>query len=284
MRDLLAMARAIGDRPSIASVTLSPGFAYADVPRLGFGVLAYGWDGADADAAVDQLAEAVWRRRDDFAVVNLPPAAAVAHAVAATRHPVVLVEVADNIGGGAPGDGVAVLAELLAQGATGAVITVADPQAVAAAAAAGAGSTVELAVGPRRGAYGRAIVVRGVVRSVLDGAFVHEGDYMTGQRTSMGVTAVVECDGVELVLTERPTMPFDANQLRCVGIEPSERRIIVVKAAIAWKAAFGAMAAESIAVETPGVCATDLTSLAYQHAPRPIYPLDPVDALVAAER
>ncbi len=39
-----------------------------------------------------------------------------------------LVGVADNVGGGCPGDGTALLAELLARRATGAVVALADPE------------------------------------------------------------------------------------------------------------------------------------------------------------
>ena len=44
--------------------------------------------------------------------------------------PVVLVDMGDNIGGGSAGDSTFLLAELLAQGAPGWVMTLADPAAV----------------------------------------------------------------------------------------------------------------------------------------------------------
>ena len=50
-------------------------------------------------------------------VQNVPPAEAVAQAIAHPEGPVVLVDVGDNIGGGTPGDGTVILAELLRQGA-----------------------------------------------------------------------------------------------------------------------------------------------------------------------
>ena len=65
---------------------------------------------------------------------------------------------------------------------------------------------------------------------------------MTGFKTSMGETAVIESEGIQIVLTSLRTMPFDAEHLRCVGIEPASLEIIVVKSAIAWKAAFGDIA------------------------------------------
>ena len=70
----------------------------------------------------------------------------------------------------------------------------------------------------------------------------------------MGLCAVVETGGVEVALTSRRVMPFDADHLTAVGIEPAERRIVVVKSAIAWRAAFGDVASEAIAVDTPGPC------------------------------
>jgi microcystin degradation protein MlrC len=90
----------------------------------------------------------------------------------------------------------------------------------------------------------------------------------------MGRTVVLECDGVEVILTERRVMPFDSQQLRSLGIEPAERHIIVVKSAIAWKAAYGAMARRIIYADTPGLCSSDLGAFDYRRIPRPIFPLD----------
>jgi microcystin degradation protein MlrC len=90
----------------------------------------------------------------------------------------------------------------------------------------------------------------------------------------MGLCAVVETGGVEVVLTSHRVMPFDADHLTAVGIEPAERRILVVKSAIAWRAAFGEVASEAIAVDTPGPCTCRLETLPYRRAPRPIVPLD----------
>ena len=52
---------------------------------------------------------------------------------------------------------------------------------------------------------------------------------MTGFVTKMGLTAVVETAGNQVVLTSLRTMPFDAEQLRCLGIEPASQAMIVVE-------------------------------------------------------
>ena len=71
-------------------------------------------------------------------------------------------------------------------------------------------------------------------------------------------------------------MPFDSDHLRAVGIDPAARRILVAKSAIAWRAAFGGVAAQAVYVDTPGVCTCRLETLPYRRVPRPVYPLDPV--------
>ena len=98
---------------------------------------------------------------------------------------------------------------------------------------------------------------------------------MTGYVTEMGTTAVVESGGIQIVLTSLRAMPFDAEQLRCVGIEPAAQDIIVVKSAIAWKAAFGEIAREVIVVDTPGACPMHTDRLHYHSMLQPLYPLNP---------
>jgi microcystin degradation protein MlrC len=97
---------------------------------------------------------------------------------------------------------------------------------------------------------------------------------MGGQVTDMGRTVVLDCDGVLVVLMERKAMPFDAQQLRSLAIEPAEQAIIAVKSAIAWKAAYGDVARQAIYTDTPGLCSSNLLSFMYQKIPRPMFPID----------
>jgi microcystin degradation protein MlrC len=266
MADLLERARRLEARPGVARASLLPGYAYADVERLGFAVVVSGEDGP-ANAAADELAEAVWERRDDFKPALLGVEEAVERALRSAGS-VVLAEVSDNVGGGAPGDATHVLGALLEASATEAVVVLHDPGAVAAAATAGAGTEVELDAGRPP------VHLRGRVARVLDASYRRAGGYMPGSAVEMGRCAVVQAGGIEVVLTSRRVMPFDADHLRAVGIEPAKRRILVTKSAIAWRAAFGDLAAEALYVDTPGVCTCRLETLPYRRAPRPIVPLD----------
>src|SRR5215212_7909521 len=159
------------------TVTVAGGFAYADVPEAGVGLLVTTDDDpAGARRLADELATLAWSLRDDMIVRNTPPQQAVAEAMAFQDGPVMLVDVGDNIGGGTPGDGTVLLAELLAQGAQEATMVIADPEAVEAAIAAGVRRTIEVAVGGKTDdLHGDPVEVEGDVRLITDGHWIHEG-------------------------------------------------------------------------------------------------------------
>ena len=58
-------------------------------------------------------------------------------------------------------------------------------------------------------------------------------------------------------------------------------RLLVVKAAVAYKAAYESIAGMIIEVDTPGLTALNPARFTYRNIRRPIFPLDP-EALVEA--
>lgn len=268
MAELMALALQEG----FLSVTVAGGFPYADVPHAGVSVVVTADDRAKAERRAKEIAEAAWEARSRFAVQNAPPADAVARALREPG-PVILVDQADNIGGGSPGDGTVLLAELLKARARGAVVTIADPEGVAQAKR--AGEVFEGAVGGKTDRlHGPPVTVRARVERIGPGDFTYKGAYMTNRRVTAGTAAVLDADGVKIVLRERKVMPFDAEELRVLGIEPRECRIIVVKSALAWKTAYGDIARTVIDCDTPGACTARLETLPYRRLRRPIAPLD----------
>ena len=260
MRDLQLKAEELASQAGMRRISLLPGFPYSDVERAGFSVLVVHdvERRAEAREVITALCTEVEAVREDFVVIRDDPATAVRKAVADPHHPVVLVDVADNIGGGSPGDGTAILVELLAQQADGAVVLMADADLAREAARLGEGGEVAADVGAKTDdLHGSPVPVRGRVRTVTDGRYRSGGTYMTGREFCMGTTAVVEVEGVTLVAMENATPPFHNEQLTSVGIEPAKAKIIVVKGAVAWRAAYGDVAAEVIEVDTPGVCPID---------------------------
>jgi microcystin degradation protein MlrC len=277
LKSFMDEVRALENKPGILAASLLPGFAYADVPQMGPSVLVVADQNPGlARAEADQLGHGLWEAREQLAA-SLPDAArAVRQALGADRLPVVLVDTGDNVGGGSAGDGTVLLAEMLRQGATDAVVCLYAPEEVRHCAAAGAGNEVQLQVGGKVDRlHGEPVAVKGRVRLLHDGTYIEPEVRHGGRRQNhMGLTAVVEIEGRNLlVLNTFRHPPFSLGQLTCLGIRPERQRLLVVKAAIAYKAAYAPIAGTILEVDTPGLTAVNPRRFAYRHIRRPMYPL-----------
>lgn len=236
------------------------GFAYSDTSRAGVSLtLSISEpDESRGNELLDRMVQETLKRESRFFVSALPPREAVQAALKTTSGPVILIDVADNIGGGSLGDGTALLEELLYNSDGHAVITLADAEAVSACVEAGIGGWVTADMGgkldPR---FGAPVRVVGRVILLGSGDYVSHGAYMTGQSFSMGTSAVVEVASNKVVITSRAVPPFHIEQLTCLGIDPARARIITVKGAVAWESAYAGIARQAIPVDTPGVCPVD---------------------------
>lgn len=263
-----AVARA--DTARLDRVSVVGGFAYSDVARAGMTVLAIHDDDHAADA-IDVLAgvvDDITDSADDFLAARDDVPTAVRKAIASTRTPVFLVDVADNIGGGSPGDGTALLAELLAQGAEGAVVTIADAAVAREAWHRGPGKDIRALLGGKTDSHhGAPVPIAGRVLRVSDGWYRSEGYYMRGQSFTMGATAVLQVEGVTVIVTEHPTPPFHSEQLSSVGVDASQASIVVMKGALAWRGAYPGVPGEIIEVATPGITPVDVSTLPRRTSP-----------------
>lgn len=284
MLGLMATRDRIAALPDIISVSVLMGFAYSDCAHLGASIVAYAVSQAAADDAAADMAQEVWARREAFVPV-LEPVTAISELTGpAVAAPIVLLDPADNVGGGSAGDGTAILAELLTVGTQGAVVVICDPVAARRATASGIDGTFSGEVGALvDDLHGTPVHLEGRVTYARDSDFRHSGSYMTGFVSRMGLTAIVDTGGTKVVLTSLRTMPFDIEQLRSIGIEPGEQRVLVVKSAIAWRAAYGPVARTVVTVDTPGICTSNIRRLDYRMIPRPMFPLDAIVTWTGAQ-
>lgn len=278
MTDLMAMARKLESQPGILSVNVMAGFPYADVPWMGPSVIAVAdGDAAKAKQAAEQVAAEMWNVRERLYVACPEAADAVKQAIAADKTPVILVDIGDNVGGGSAADGTVLLAELLKQKAKGFVVPLFAPEAVEAAKKEGIGGTLEITVGGKVDKlHGDPVKVKGTVRCLHDGTWVEVEARHGGRRLNdQGHTAVLDLgDGNLLVLNTYRTPPFSLGQLTSLGIEPRLARSIVVKAAVAYKAAYAPIAGSIIEVDTPGITAINPARFKYQRIRKGMYPLE----------
>ena len=265
----------------VICVAIFGGFAYSDTPDIGVSVIVTTDDDpARAQRYADELAAIIMDNRDAALPEFVTPDAAVARALAMPGGPIILVDSADNIGGGTPGDGTDALRAMLAADVQEGAVVIADPEAVAACWDAGEGATVTLAVGGKYDTWhGAPVTVTGAVRRLWEGTFTaelpnnHFASFF-GNTIRMGRTVWLRVDGVNLVLTERKTPPFDLGQLRGAGVIPEKQKMIAVKSAVAYRAAYLPIAQGVIEMDTAGLCTANLSRFPYEHIRRPILPLD----------
>ena len=277
MAPILDAAKQLEEDPNILVANVAVGYPYADVHEAGPAFVVVTDDDPHlAQTEADRLSDMLWNARGQL-TLDLPDAAqAVEQAIQSDSPPVILVEMGDNIGGGSPGDSTFILSELVRQKASGFVVVVFDPEAVQSCIQAGVGGTVSLEVGGKADdMHGDPVPIRGTVRLIHDGQYIETQPRHGGQRYhDQGLTAVVAVGDSLVALTSRRQTPFSLQQLLSLGIDPTEMRMIVVKAAVAYRAAYEPIAGQIIEVDTPGLTAVNPLHFEYHNIRRPVFPLD----------
>ena len=276
MDGVMEAVHSLEEQPAIVVASVAGGYQYADVPEMGPAAVVVA-DGAPALARqeANQLADQLWSIRERLHFRLPDEVEAVREARASDRRPVILVDMGDNIGGGSSGDSTFILQELLRQDTTGWVVVLADREAVAACARAGVGAALRLYVGGKSdNLHGEPVEVSGRVKCLHDGHYEESEVRHDGQRFhDQGLSALLEVGGAPdekasfLLLTSRRQTPFSLQQLLSVGLQPARQQVLVVKAAIAYRAAYEPIAGAIIEIDTPGLTAVNPARFRYRQAP-----------------
>ena len=278
MVKLLEKARRYEKMKGVLNVCIFPAFAYTDVERVGSAVVAV----TDANRELaqrisDELGAAMFACREEFLKPLTPIEEAVNRAITAPEGPIILADVADNPGGGAPGDGTEILRELIKRNAKNVgVACIKDPEAVAKAIEVGVSGQLDMRIGGKTDHnHGDPIRVKGTIRTITDGSFVHKSGEI-GVTENVGRTAVIDIDGIEVILTEKSHAPNDPEIYRRNGIEPTDKKILLLKSRGHFRAAYEPFSKEVIEVDGPGLTTPNLKRFTYTKIPHPIWPFDKI--------
>ena len=143
------------------------------------------------------------------------------------------------------------------------IYVLADAESVAACVAAGEGATVDLSLGGKSDGMPFACTAR--VQKLTDGAFTLTGPMGAGNPGNLGDTALLDIEGVRVMVTSRKMQALDQAILRHVGIEPSECPIIALKSSVHFRADFAPIAEQVIVAIAPGPVVADPAVLNFQH-------------------
>jgi len=258
----------------VLSMSFIHGFPWADVEELGSRMLVI-TDGDPEKGA--SLAEEFGRRA--FAMreramerfSSIDEALDMAPTVAGG--PLVLADVADNPGGGAPEDSTFILRRMVERGVTNAAIAcIWDPVAVQLCRQAGQGAEFDLRVGGKLGpSSGDPLDLR--VRVERLNRDVTQEFPGTGTPSPLGDTAWVSAAGIDIVLCTQRNQVVSPVALTASGVDAEAKDIIVVKSSNHFYALFAPIAGKVLWVDTPGALTPDLTKVPYTKLKRPLWPM-----------
>lgn len=257
----------------VLSTSLIHGFPWGDVADCGVKCLAICDGDADlADETATRLGEAFWSLREAVQIRASGIDAAIDAALACRTPPSVLADVADNAGGGAPGDSTYILRRLLERNVTDVVSGVYyDPVAVQLCFEAGEGAVLDLRCGGKLGvASGMPLDLRVRVRKLREH---HEQDSMDDSApVALGRAAWVEAGNVHLVLASIRSQVFAPNAFTNLGIALDAAQIIVVKSSHHFYAKFAPLAGMVVHVDSPGALQLDFAAIPYAKRDRNYWP------------
>ena len=281
MGPLIATARA-EEQGTLLAASVFGGFPLADFWQAGLsGVTVADRDRTRAETVCERLLDDAWEQREEFVFNSEPLAQTIASAKSLTQGPIILLDHADNSASGGTQDTIAVLREVLEQGLEDvAMFGICDPQAVEEMVSAGVGNTLTVSLGgkvdmPSIGCDGEPLTLTGKVRAITDGSFVITVPMGRGTSTAMGKTAVLDTGSVQIVVISRHTEPYDLGCFRSVGIEPTQKRYLILKSRIHYRAGFRAIAAAELPCNGVGVTSSDNSLFEFKNVRRPIFPLEP---------
>jgi microcystin degradation protein MlrC len=264
-------------RPGMIDCALVHGFPHTDVPIMGTSVLATADGDPDlAREAAQAVAAQLWDRREDFRQ-NLPGVdEAVRLALESSVVPVVIAEVSDNSGGGAPADGTHLLRALLAANVPGTCFGfLTDPAVAQQAHEAGVGATIAVRLGGKSDdLHGAPIAATAYIKCLTDGRFRYTTPMGAGAEENLGPMARLVIGNVDVLVASIRSQTLDAEVFLLHGIDVSRARIVALKSTQHFRAGFAHLAGLIIRTDPPGATTSNLAHLPYRRVRRPIWPLD----------
>ena len=274
------------ERAGLIDVSWFHGFPYTDTRWVGSAVAVTARVGgagepsarALAREVARQLAQDLWQSREQFRPESLSAAQAVAEAIrqsaAGGNGPVVIHETSDNCGAGCPGDGTHLLRAMLEAKLDRACFGfIVDANAAALAHEAGAGATIEVALGGRYdNLHGEPLPVRGYVKSLHDGRIELQAMFK-GTPLNLGPMARLVVDGMDVIVASRRSQTFDPEPFLALGIDVNRYRYVALKSSNHFRAGFQHLASAIVTADPPGLSTHHIEIFPRTRAPAPLWPL-----------
>jgi microcystin degradation protein MlrC len=187
-----------------------------------------------------------------------------------------IADMADNTGGGAPGDSTEVLRAFVERNLQGALLLyLVDPDVARQAHAAGVGQRLWAEMGGKsHPVQGPPLPLEVEVVALSDGRFRYDGPMYAGLTGDLGRSAWLRSRGVNVVVVSARMQPLDQAFARSLGIDCAAMRYVAVKSAVHFRSGFEQIAGSIHNIDAAALHTHDFTRLDYRRRHRPMYPLE----------
>ncbi|AGA10869.1 M81 family metallopeptidase [Sinorhizobium meliloti] len=260
------------DDADVLSLSVVHGFMAGDVAEMGTKMLVVTNGKAEkGEALARELGLELFSRRGTYRMPEIDERQAVAQALAAPAGPVVIADMWDNPGGGTAGDATVVLEELIARNATDTAIgTIWDPMAVQICMAAGEDAEIPLRFGAKSGP-GTGRPIDGIVKVVK---LVRNAEMRFGESFApFGDAVHIRLHGIDIILNTTRAQSFDPSLFSVMGIDPTSKKILVIKSTNHFFASFSKIASEILYCSAGTPYPNDPARTPYRRARRDIWPM-----------
>lgn len=252
-------------QPGVMDASLMVGYVWADETRATASAILTGTDRKVLEKNALSLAQQYWdaRREFKFGVPTGTLAECIERAKNLTTKPVVISDSGDNPTGGGTGDRAEVVAALLGHKTQNALVAgIADAPATEACYKAGVGAALQLKIGGTIDPQGSSPVqIAAKVAKLLETSQAPERE------------AVVQVNGVTVVLTARRRPFHEIKDFSVLGLDPTRVKILVVKAGYLVPE-IAAIANPNLMALTAGSVNQDIEHLSSTHRV-PTWPFQP---------
>jgi microcystin degradation protein MlrC len=264
LKTFVQKIRSIEGKQDVLSISVGYGYPWGDVPYAGTKL----WvitDGRPAEGAIlaKLLGEELFSIRKNLIPSYLRIKEGLKKALSVDVTPIVVADVSDNTGAGAPGDSTFVLQAMLEWRIENSVLAyVYDPIAVKLAMTAGEGAIINLRIGGKMGiSSGCPVDLKTKVLKIKRNVSQKMGE----MESPIGDVAVIGAKGLEIVLITERAQPLSATLLQSLGVRLRQKKLIVLKSAHHFYDSFGKLAKEVVYVAGPGAVVPNYRNIKYKH-------------------
>jgi len=247
-------------------LSFNPCFPLSDTDYAGPTVLAYGQDQSSTNLAADEFTQFIDRQRTQFKLQLYNEQQAINFFVAHhhANETMVFADTQDNPGCGGVSNTMGIFHALVRNQIHNAVIAVVwDPKVAVYAHQHAIGDKIKITLGDEfTGEF--------IIKNLTNGQFIGSGDFYKDFHIDLGNMALLEYQGLILIVSSKKMQAADQAIFHHMGIEPKDYDLLVLKSSVHFRADFTQMASHILVVESPGENIADLNHLTYQHCHKTI--------------